>query len=242
VPDYLWSFTPFADEGERHRLRPWKAKYAAGIRDLDRRLGDLLDRLRRAGRLEDAWLVLTSDHGEEFLEHNHWDHGESLCDHQLHVPLWVRGPKAEGAGRSVDEVISLMDLMPTLLGVLHIPIPPPTQGEDRSEWLSSGFKPPSSTVSLSTGSVLKPSLHTVRAKDHRLLWDENSNEFELFDLRVDPEAIHNVLTIEPEVTLNLQKLLVERLGELTQEGSLDGTTAKIPEHLLERLKALGYIQ
>jgi hypothetical protein len=37
-------------------------------------------------------------------------------------------------------------------------------------------------------------------------------------------------------------LLVEHLGELTQEGSLDGTTAKIPEHLLERLKALGYIQ
>jgi arylsulfatase A-like enzyme len=241
VPDYLLRI-PWADARERHRLRPWKAKYAAGIRDLDRRLGDLLDQLRRSGRMEDAWLVLTSDHGEEFLEHGHWDHGELLCDHQLHVPLWVRPPGAEGAGRRVESVMSLMDLMPTMLAALGFAVPPTAQGEDRSGWLSSGSTPPSSTLSFSTGSLLTPGLHTLRTKDYRFLWDEKTNEYELFDLRQDPDAMRNVAASNPEVAQRLQTILVERLAALSEDGSLDVTTSKIPGQLLDRLRALGYVQ
>ena len=50
----------------------------------------------RAGVLDRAYVVLTSDHGEELLEHGGWNHGNNLYDHQLHVPLLIRKPLARG--------------------------------------------------------------------------------------------------------------------------------------------------
>ena len=89
--------TPFAHAGEKDQLRAWKAKYAATVRQLDRRVGALISELRESGELERTWVVFTSDHGEEFLEHDSWEHGYSLCDHQFHVPLWMREPGARSA-------------------------------------------------------------------------------------------------------------------------------------------------
>ncbi len=80
-PRYL-DATAWADVDDSEHLREWKAKYAATVRQLDRRLGRLLSELRKSGELDRAWLVFTSDHGEEFLEHGIWAHGYTLCNHQ----------------------------------------------------------------------------------------------------------------------------------------------------------------
>lgn len=172
----------WADVRESARIRPWKAKYAAGVRDVDRRLGALLNDLRKSGELDRTGLVLTSDHGEEFLEHGTWEHGNGLNDNQLPVPLWVRAPSAASAGARVSSVVSVMDIMPTILSIASLPIPPIVQGPDRSRLVEHGVSTPEEAFALSTSMYSRPTLHAVRSSRYRLLWDERRDSDQLFDL------------------------------------------------------------
>jgi arylsulfatase A-like enzyme len=122
IPEYLRQ-TEWATEEERYRLKSWRAKYGAGVHAFDREIGAFLDDLRGSGVLDRAYLVLTSDHGEELMEHGGWNHGNNLYDHQLHVPLLIRKPLAEDAGRRIPSLVSLVDLMPTLSAVGGIEAP-----------------------------------------------------------------------------------------------------------------------
>lgn len=233
--------TPFALGGERNSLRAWKGKYAATVRQLDRRLGGLLNGLRDSGELDRAWVVFTSDHGEEFLEHGRWDHGYALCDHQLHVPLWIRAPGARSAGRRISEVVSLLDVMPTLLGASSLAIPDSVQGSDRSSWISAAPDEPSRSIALATGIMNRPSAHSLRTERYHLLWDASTNEVELFDTEADPDEIDDVASRDPELTTRLEHVLRAELKQIEQAGSLAVESAPISEDVRERLRSLGYI-
>ncbi len=88
--------------------------YDAEVRWLDNGLEKFVANLRAAGLLgEDDWLIITSDHGEEFWEHEHWGHGQNLYHEVLRVPLIVIGPGVT-AGKVVADPVSLVDLLPTL--------------------------------------------------------------------------------------------------------------------------------
>jgi choline-sulfatase len=87
--------------------------YDGGIRMTDERIGALFDRMRRNDLFDDTLIVLLSDHGEEFGEHDSLRH-EQIYQELLHVPLIVRFPgKAEWRGRREDAVVRLIDLLPT---------------------------------------------------------------------------------------------------------------------------------
>jgi arylsulfatase A-like enzyme len=95
---------------------------------LDAELGRFLDGLRTSGLLEQTWVVVTSDHGEEFGEHSIYGHGASLYNQVTHVPLILippmaaRGtdgdPYAPLRGRRIDVPVSQRDLPATLTGLL----------------------------------------------------------------------------------------------------------------------------
>ena len=240
IPRYMLDMT-WDDPDEGQRLRPWKAQYAAGVRYLERRLGTLIHELRTSGRLDHDWLVFTSDHGEEFLEHGRWEHGRLLCDHQLHVPLWIRRPGAAGAGQRIDAVVSLVDLMPTLLGLTGLEPPAAAQGEDLSQWLGPGVTLPRRRMSYSTALVGDPHLHTLRSRQHRIVWDETTDAYELYDTLDDPGEMRDLAEHEPLLGANFRDLLLRRLADFSQD-KLGGETAPIPNELRERLRALGYLQ
>jgi arylsulfatase A-like enzyme len=211
------------------------------VRQLDRRLGALVSELRESGELDRAWLVFTSDHGEEFLEHEMWGHGYLLCNHQLHVPLWFREPGARSARRRVAHVVNLADVMPTLLAALSLPVPAGVQGVDRSSWL---FEPPtgqSRTVAIGSGVIGRPELSSIRTDRYHLVWDEATDEVYLFDSVTDPEEAIDVSGSEPEVSRTLHQLLRSELARFDDAQSLDSESVPIPEDLRERLRGLGYI-
>ena len=89
-------------------------RYDNNVAYVDHTIGALLRALP-----EDATVVITADHGEEFWDHGDFEHGHSLHEELLRVPLIVRGPQLE-AGRSAEPV-SLMDLAPTLLEAAGLP-------------------------------------------------------------------------------------------------------------------------
>jgi arylsulfatase A-like enzyme len=93
-------------------LRFVRALYDAGLRTLDRQLGRLFDELAARGLLENTVIVVTADHGEEFLDHGkvlHTQHHEEC----VHIPLLVRTPATNGAVS--DALVSQIDLLPTFL-------------------------------------------------------------------------------------------------------------------------------
>ena len=233
--------TPFANADEKDQLRAWKAKYAATVRQLDRRLGALVGELRESGELERTWVVFTSDHGEEFLEHGSWEHGYSLCDHQLHVPLWIREPGARSAGRRVPQVVSLLDVMPTILGASSLPIPDEAQGSDRSRWLSDTPRDRERTIAVGTGIMNRPAVHSLRTDRFHLLWDTSSDEIELFDTETDPDESVNVASEQAELAARLKQLLRSQLAQVDSAGTLESEVVPIPDDLRDRLRGLGYI-
>ncbi len=108
-------------------LRYVRALYRAELTTVGEALAELLDVLERAGRLDDTILVVVGVHGEEFYEHEGAGHGRTLFEETLRVPLFVRAPGLVGAHR-VDAPVDLVDLSPTLLDLLGLPLPATFRG------------------------------------------------------------------------------------------------------------------
>ncbi len=99
------------DQAEQVR-RELEALYRGGSRDLDRGFGRFLRDLERRGYLDEGYLILTSDHGEAFLEHGELYHSGTVYEEQIRVPLFIHGAGLEP--RRVQHAASLVDLTPTL--------------------------------------------------------------------------------------------------------------------------------
>ncbi len=112
----FWKTVDGRDPSDVRHLRDL---YDAGIRTTDDAIGRFLDRLERAGDLDDLLVVVTSDHGEAFGEHGLFLH-ETLFSENVRVPLLIRLPGGYGGGRVQDQPVGHVDLVPTLLDALEV--------------------------------------------------------------------------------------------------------------------------
>ncbi len=126
---YLWTLNEKIVNGEldprqypRERLEVLIAAYDAGIRWVDDELGRLVDSLRARGRLSDTVLVVTSDHGESFLEEDLLLHQE-LAEATLRVPLIFRLPDEDRVAGTSSVFVALEDVTPTLLDLAGAAVP-----------------------------------------------------------------------------------------------------------------------
>lgn len=103
--------------------------YDAGVAETDAAVGHFLDRLREAGRYDDALIVILADHGEALGEAGHFMH-ERLMEETLHIPLLVKLPGNRGAGTVRDDLVETVDVMPTVLGALGLGDEMVSQGRD----------------------------------------------------------------------------------------------------------------
>ena len=100
-------------------VRFWRAVYDEKINRADERFRQFLTEFEKLGVSDKTLFILTSDHGTEVYEHRRLDHGFTLYDEQIHVPLIIRCPGMAGGKRIADRVSSI-DIMPTLLDLLDI--------------------------------------------------------------------------------------------------------------------------
>ena len=105
-----------------------KAWYDGSIRGMDTEVGRLLARIDELGLRDRVVVAVVGDHGEEFLEHGELGHGNSLYKELVHVPLIVRGPGIT-PGASSDNLVSTIDLGPTVLSLAGVEIPRHLQGQ-----------------------------------------------------------------------------------------------------------------
>ncbi|RKY19332.1 MAG: hypothetical protein DRQ55_10910 [Planctomycetota bacterium] len=106
--------------------------YDAEVLHNDARLGALLQALDATGRADDTLLLFLSDHGEAFGEHGAFRHRQSLFEEELAVPWVLRWPGRLPAGARLSSPVGLVDVAPTVLGLLELPAPAAWQGRDLS--------------------------------------------------------------------------------------------------------------
>lgn len=112
-----------------------RAVYLGLVSELDHQLGRIFEALGRAGLMERTLVVLTADHAE--MLGDHWLLGKNgFWPEAFHVPLILRHPTRQRPGRVVDAFTEHVDLMPTILGALGLPIPRQGDGHDLSDFLT----------------------------------------------------------------------------------------------------------
>ena len=166
------------------------ALYDGEIRRADHYLGRFLDSLRAAGRWRDTAVIVTSDHGEEFLDHGDFDHGfAKVFDPNVRVPLILKPPGGLAAGRTVDRPVTGLDVAPTLLqlagdgGAASLPGRP---------LLAAGSPgPPADRAVLVHGTNSFPHLDEERYRldsgNRAVVFDRVRGRAEWYDLTADPE-------------------------------------------------------
>jgi arylsulfatase A-like enzyme len=94
-------------------------------------VGRIVAELDRLGVLDETLVVVTSDHGEEFYEHGGWNHGGSVFEEIVHVPLVVAGGGVPTGGRVLSTPVRHVDLVPTILSFARVA---PPEGHGRDLW------------------------------------------------------------------------------------------------------------
>ncbi len=143
-------------------------------------------------------LVVTADHGEEFREHGGVYHGSSLYDEQVRVPLLVHAPGL--SPRRIGAPVELVDVAPTLLGLLELPVAESMRGDD--------LRPLMAGQADSLGPAFSAVMRKRMVTDgrYKLVAELRYGLYELYDLRADPHERRNLAS---ERAGELQRLLGE---------------------------------
>jgi hypothetical protein len=227
--------------------------YDAGIKYSDHYMGELFDFLKSLDLWENTLLIVTSDHGEEFMEHNMVTHGGHLYDTLIHIPLIIKMPGASGkAAKRITGLSDIVDLMPTILDVLDINFKGQMQGRSLLP-LMQGKQGQSKNriyASLDIGKSRK--MRIVRTERWKYIIGDMdfSERDEIYDLMEDPFEKRNLITGSPEALPQLKGYLTDHirkcLGLFQSRYSKGRKNADdYPEELrkerMEILRALGYI-
>jgi arylsulfatase A-like enzyme len=211
--------------------------YDAEIRQLDDLLGGFLRGLETKGVLENTFVVVTSDHGEEFMEHGSYLHGRTHYDEVIRIPLLVSGPGLPG-GRRVDTRAHLVDVAPTILNLVGAELPT-VNGIDLTPFcLNTGAPEPERLLfSEADHNNDKPNIRRmIRRANHKLIYDRMVDQYELFDLAADPGETRDLTSSDAE----LAEYLMTELRRFMSK-SADGDEIGMPsEDVQKALRELGY--
>jgi arylsulfatase A-like enzyme len=218
--------------------------YNAEVEYFDHWLGNVIEMLKQNGLWDSAIVVFWSDHGEEFWEHGSWEHGHSLYDELLHVPLMIHMP-GQTDGERVSQPVSLLDVMPTLLDLAGISGPDEMRGRSLAPTLAvppDTLDPMHLFLEACSWGDIRKGLFTGR---YKLIYDLYHDRFSLYDLQDDPGELHDIFGTEmaPD-TRELEKALLEWTDyslALMQQRVETGREELSPE-ARQHLRDMGYIQ
>lgn len=169
-----------------------EARYRAICRSVDAQLGRLIEGLKAKGEYARTLIILTADHGDEFLEHGHRFHGTTLYEEMVHVPLIMKVPGVPA--RTLDTPISHIEVAPTVLELVGLEIPDDYIGRSRAAEIRTGEPAPAAPVFFEVlpDSNYKAHQVGVRLGAMKLIYRVDSHTFELFDLSADPHERRNL--------------------------------------------------
>jgi len=236
---------------------PYSREYAAQPYDgeiafADEQVGRLLRFLKEKGIYQNTVIVLCGDHGESLGEHGEKTHGFFIYNATMHVPLIIRLPEnrfpENAAARTVSDPVSLVDLMPTVLGAVGLEVPSQVQGrsllpELRGDKAERGSAEHNFAERVLYGETFLPRIHfnwsELRGSENTKYHFIDAPRPELYDLAKDPGEVHNLFTEKSAVAEEMRAKLAGMIRDYSAGKELAEKTGLDPA-LLERLKSLGY--
>lgn len=176
--------------------------YDAKVKEADARLGTFLATVKELGLLDKSIIVVVGDHGDEFMEHKYIDHGATLCEHQLHVPMIIRFPKGEGH-RVVADAVRTIDVFPTVFDALGLEPPAGVNGQSLIPLLQ-GQKLDLPIYSESDYRLFVH-LRGMTQGPRKLVLDLEDGQRSLYDLSKDPEEQTDLSTTDPRTTYEMEQ-------------------------------------
>lgn len=233
---------------DRHYLRKL---YEGEVQSVDREIGHLVARLRAMNLDQNCLWVFTSDHGEEFWDHEGFEHGHSLYDELLRVPLLLKLPQSKpDAGGAfamrIADTVGLDSVAPTILDVCGVA----ARSEEfsgaslKSLWSDSSGLPMQPTV-YGTGLLYYENLSMIVFDRCKYIRGSTGRREQVFDLATDVVERIDLSFSRPDLIergrtlLNAHEMRTKQLKDTLQVK--DGETVALDDDTRRRLKALGYI-
>lgn len=227
--------------------REWIRKlYGGAVRYADKSVGRLLDALKQLNIYDDSLIILTADHGDEFWEHGSFEHGHSLYNELLHVPLIIKLPLSSSKGR-IDHIVPTHSVMPTVLDLCGITY-------DREHLSTASLSPlwGNNPKTFDERLIVSSALLYNEAREALIfngLKYTNylvTNREELYDLNRDPKEQFNIANVSPDLINKARDIMtkyhaqVKGLRDYYQIGK--GMEIKLDQKTLQELKSLGYVK
>ncbi|MBI3492199.1 MAG: sulfatase-like hydrolase/transferase [Acidobacteria bacterium] len=212
------------------------APYDGEIAYADEIVGGLVASLKRRGLYDDALIVLLSDHGEGLGDHGEQEHGLFLYRETITVPLVVKLPQEQNAGRRVATPVQHIDVVPTILDTLKLPARPGLRGRSLHALFTGGTIPEQGLYA----EALYSRYHFGWSELFALTDDRYSYirapRDELYDLQQDAGERRNVASERESTRVAMRNAL----EHLTSGAAIDAPSDVSPD-ARERLRALGYV-
>jgi arylsulfatase A-like enzyme len=210
------------------------SRYDAEIRHIDYNLDKLLVKLRDMNILEDSLIIVTADHGEEFLEHGLFKHGYQLYDESIHIPLIFYWKDHLKATRK-ENFVSGIDIAPTILNFCQINAPSSMLG---SNMFSEDRKEP---ILFCTHFINQQQVG-MRTDRWKLIQNLRTGEIKIFDMKNDPDEKNNLFDGDLESWAHLLTPFKTVLTKhVIQEHEAKKKELEIDSETKEQLRALGYL-
>ena len=223
---------------DRERLQQY---YAGEVAYTDAQVGRLFAALRTRAAQKKVVAALTADHGEEFWDHGHFEHGHDYYREVTWIPLVFWGQGVVPAGAQVASVAGLIDVAPTLAELAGLPAAAPTAADEgislASRWRADTADAP---ARFSGGNLYGLPAALAEHGSWRFVLRANGMQ-ELYDATRDPQERQNLAFTRTDVAERFRRALEPQLAALMHTG--EGATAqKLTPEQLEALRALGYVR
>jgi len=221
------------------------ALYDGEIRYTDATIARILAALRRGQLLDDTLVVVTADHGDEFLDHGGKGHQHTLYDELVHAPLIIWAPGRLPSGRVIETPVALEDVVPTILDILDLPADREFDGRSLLPLIEDRDLPPRPVLSVLYHPIT-PQISSASIRDDRrkVLYTQPGQRWVEFDLTTDPRELHPSPNVDAELQQRLASHLAAARQALVARQRRAGHAAKrkLPKDIADQLRNLGYLK
>ncbi|MCH8150610.1 MAG: sulfatase [Planctomycetes bacterium] len=190
-------------------VRFWRAIYDEKIQRTDEAFKQFLSEFDQLGLTGKTIFVLTSDHGTEFYEHRRFDHGFTLYQELIHVPLIIKVP-GKNIGRTIDDRVSSIDVMPTILDLLDVNVSEKAKRQLRGTSLvpaMQGERIERDVFSETDYREYTYKRSIITPDGWKLIYTMETQTRELYDLTGDPGETKNLVNSRAKSADELQRRL-----------------------------------
>ncbi|HUU53281.1 MAG TPA: sulfatase [Armatimonadota bacterium] len=216
--------------------------YAEEVRYADRCVGKVLTELKRRGIYDNSIVVILSDHGEELFDRGGFEHGHSMHEEVLRVPLLVKWPKGVEADAVVGQTVALGSVTATVLELAGCPPMDGTRVTPLPRWDGG----PGAEV-FSEGTLHGVEQTALTTDEYKVIYrpgaDEGGGAFEVYDRRRDRGERHDLAGTgaASELRARLRALTEEAQATRARRGESQVPRIEMTEEERRRLKSLGYL-